>query len=377
MAKGSKRLNPVQLRQGLTIGSNAAETDDDFLFECFIHHPAVDACLRVESPGMILSGRTGAGKTAILRYISSRVEHVSEIDPMQMAMSYVSNSDALKFLHAIGADIDLFFQVLWKHVLCIEFIRLYYDVSNEIKSKNVFSTFSSRFSRDSRKEKSLRYLREWEGKFWITMDENVKEITEKVEVKLNAELGGEINKYKARGQYDKQLSTEKKMELIARARKIINGDQLSELAGVIDILSDQCHEKEMKRYYILIDKLDDRWVDASIRFRLIRALIESLKAFRRIKNLKIVVVLRSDIIERVVQETTDMTFQREKLEDYFVKIKWTKDDLKQLIQKRIHTLFRRQYTKDDVYFDDIFCGNVKAKNTFDYMLERTLMRPSG
>jgi hypothetical protein len=46
-----------------------------------------------------------------------------EIDPSEMAMSYVSNSDAHNFLHAISADLDLLFQASWKHVLCIEFNR--------------------------------------------------------------------------------------------------------------------------------------------------------------------------------------------------------------------------------------------------------------
>src|SRR5260370_35073153 len=58
-----------------------------------------------------------------------------------------------------------------------------------------------------------------------------------------------------------------------------------------------------KQIHILIDKLDEHWVDVSIRFKLIRSLIESLKSFRRISNLKILVALRSDVLERGVQET--------------------------------------------------------------------------
>jgi len=375
MSRAPRRGNNVTLRHGMTIGSNSAETDDEFLFKCFVHYPPVDSCERIESPGMVLAGRTGAGKTAILRYIASRAEHIAEIDPMNMAMNYVSNSDALNFLQAIGADLDLFFQVLWKHVLCIEFIRMCFGVLDEEKSKTVFSRVFERFSRDPRKEKSLKYLRDWEGRFWITMDENIKEITEKVETRLNAEMGGEISKFKARGQYEKQLSSEKKLELVARARKIINGDQLMELAGVIDMLSDQGAHADMRKYYILVDKLDERWVDITIRFRLIRGLIESLKAFRKIRNLKIVVALRADILERVVQETADVTFQREKMEDYFVKIKWTKDELKNLVNKRILELFRRQYTGSDVYFDDLFAYKVGGQHPFDYMIERTLYRP--
>jgi hypothetical protein len=129
------------------------------------------------------------------------------------------------------------------------------------------------------------------------------------------------------------------------------------------------------RYYVLIDKLDENWVDISIRFKLIRALIESLKAFRRLQNLKILVALRSDVLERVVQETRDLTFQREKLDDYFIHIKWTKPLLKQLVEKRIHALFHKRYTQSEIHFEDVFPYNVGNVDPFEYIVERTLMRP--
>jgi hypothetical protein len=208
------------------------------------------------------------------------------------------------------------------------------------------------------------------------MDQNIKDITERYENKLQAELGSDISKFKAGGQYEKRISTEKKSELVARARKIINADQLSELAGVIEMLADQANDDGMGRYYILIDKLDDRWVDVSIRFRLIRSLIEALKSFRRISNLKILVALRSDILERVVQETGDLTFQREKFEDYFIRLKWSKRELKDLVQRRIGLLFRKQYASSaSVTFEDVFPYKVGNTDPFDYIVERTLMRP--
>jgi hypothetical protein len=292
-----------------------------------------------------------------------------------MSLSYVSNSDTLNFVERIGGDLDLLFQALWKHVLCIEFIRLRWSVENEEASRSFAGRLYDLFRQDARKKKSLEYLRDWEGKFWVAMDQNIKEITERYERKLEGELGSEIHKFKARGQYDKQLSLERKSELVARARKIINADQLVELNGVIDILADQSASAEMKKYYILIDKLDERWVDVSIRFRLIRAPVESLKTFRKIHNLKILVAIRSDILERVIQETGDLTFQREKFEDLFVRLKWTKGQLKELVEKRIGHLFRHQYTIDGVSFESIFHHRIGGAEPFDYIAEHTLMRP--
>jgi hypothetical protein len=57
-----KHTNPIRLNDGMTIGSLAAETDDDYLFDCFVHYPPVDIAMKVDSHGSILTGRTGAGK---------------------------------------------------------------------------------------------------------------------------------------------------------------------------------------------------------------------------------------------------------------------------------------------------------------------------
>ena len=288
-------------------------------------------------------------------------------------MSYVSNSDALRFLQTIGADLDLFFQVLWKHVLCIEYIRLRWDVDSSEKSRNIFTKIFDRFAQEDRRKKSIEYIKSWEGKFWITMDQNIKEITEAVENKLHAEIGGEIDKFKAGGQYDKRMSREKKSEIVARTRKIISSEQLSELHGVIDMLASQ--EDDFRTFYLTIDKLDERWVDDGVRFRMIKGLMESLKTFRKIKNLKILVALRADVIERVVQETADISFQREKFEDLMVRLAWSKAELKQLVEKRLNSLFKLQYSGAPIGFSDIFPSQVGAKPSFDWIIERTLMRP--
>lgn len=369
----NKVVNPVVLRRGAGIGTGNAETDDNFLFECFVEYPPVDACRQAGSPAMVIAGRTGSGKTAILRVLESESRHASSIDPFEMSMSYVSNSDALRFLQAIGADLDLFFQVLWKHVLCIEYIRLRWDVDSVEKSQNIFTRLFDRFTREDRKKRSIDYIRAWEGKFWITMDQNIKEITEVVENKLHAEIGGEIQKFKAGGQYDKRISQEKKSEIVARTRRIISSEQLAELHGVIEMLAAQ--DDGQNTFYLTIDKLDERWVDDSVRFRMIKGLMESLRSFRKIKNLKILVALREDVIERVVQETADISFQREKFEDLMVRLRWSKYELKTLIDRRLNLLFKRQYNASQIGFSDIFPAQIGGKSSLDWVLERTLMRP--
>lgn len=68
--------------------------------------------------------------------------------------------------------------------------------------------------------------------------------------------------------------------------------------------------------------------------------------------------------------------QLEKYNDYIVRIRWTTDQLKTLAEKRVGHLFRRQYSSENVFFDDIFKQRVDSrKSVWNYMIERTLMRP--
>lgn len=141
-------------------------------------------------------------------------------------MNYVSNSDALRFLTEIGADLDLLFPVLWKHVICIECIRMRWSVNGESKSFSVFQGMWDRFFGDARKRKSLEYLKMWQDNFWITMDENIREITSSFEENINESFGAEVAKFKAGGQYDKRMSSGQKTEISAMFRKIVNAEQL-------------------------------------------------------------------------------------------------------------------------------------------------------
>ncbi|WP_417519816.1 P-loop ATPase, Sll1717 family [Minwuia sp.] len=294
------------LRQGMTIGHNAAENDESYLEECFVLYPPVEQCSDHDSSAMIVAGRTGSGKTAILQYIESVSQNCFSIDPQEMSMGYISNSDHIKFLNIIDANLDLIFQALWKHVLCIEFIRMKYNIEDSNRSISVFSILESVIGVNKRKKRAIDYLENWRDKFWITVDENVREIVENTNAKIEAEFGSEIRKFRARSSYGRQLSAEKRSELKDRSRKIVNSDQMSELSTVVDMLKEVDSENRQEKYVITIDSLDSDWVDDDIRFELIRALIETLKSMRRITSLKILVALRSDILgHRLISSQAD------------------------------------------------------------------------
>ena len=366
--------NPIIFNTNSRIGKIAAEADEEFLFDCFVDIQALADLKDVTTPKMILLGSTGAGKTALIRKIEKDCNNANIIQLDEMALSYLGNSDVVQFLLSIDVSLDLFFQALWKHVILIEFIRLKFNVDSEQKSKRVFSQILEQFGSDQRKKRGIEYLRKWESKFWISMDENIREITENLEAGVNAKLGAEVAKFNGSAGYSRTLSMEKKTQLQRVARKFASPDLLTDLAKVTDTLAEQ--DSKAQPSYILIDRLDENWIDPSIKYPLIRALIECLKSLRRIPDLKVVVALRSDLLEKVIFETKDAGFQSEKYEDYIVRLKWDSTLLKQLVNKRINFLFKRKYNQQNITFEDVFAENVANKGgNFSAILERSLYRP--
>mmetsp|Transcript_22411 Transcript_22411/g.36071 ORF Transcript_22411/g.36071 Transcript_22411/m.36071 type:complete len:292 (+) Transcript_22411:54-929(+) len=288
--------NPIIFNSSSRIGKISAEADEEFLFDCFVDIPALAELKQIGSPKMLLLGSTGAGKTALIRKIEKDCEKANFIQLDEMALDYLGNSDVIQFLISIDVNLDLFFQALWKHVILIEFIRLKFNVSDENKSKFVFSQIFDAFHTDQRKKRGLDYLQKWESRFWISMDENIREITENLESSVNAELSSEIGKFNSNAGYARTLSAEKKSQLQRVARKFVAPELLNDLAKVVDTLAE--HSTRSEPCFILIDSLDENWIDLSIKYPLIRALIESLKSLRRISDLKTVVALRSDLLEK-------------------------------------------------------------------------------
>jgi hypothetical protein len=361
----------LTLTPGLSLGMNSAEADDEYLAECFVKTPAYNELTNFDSSRMIALGRTGAGKTAILRGIQNNFGKTTEIDPIDISMEYISGSTVLQFLDEIGADLDLLFQVIWKHVLCVEYIRLRYNIKDQSKWQGCLRRLEDAVHHDDRRRAALNYLKQYDGKFWVSADENLKEIVERINDKLAGEIG--LKKYISGG-IGRDLSLEEKRTIISRFKQIVTTDQLTVLSNLISLLADD-EEKHGPKNFILIDKLDEQWVEDRIRFRMIRALIEALRRFRKIRRLKIVVALRTDVLERVLQETATSTFQREKHDDYAVELRWTPVLLMQVVQERLDYLSLRKLGGRRFTFNELFPTKIGSQTLAAYIVERTLHRP--
>jgi hypothetical protein len=151
--------------------------------------------------------------------------------------------------------------------------------------------------------------------------------------------------------------------------------QLKELAVVVRFLNEDVFTDDQKPYYVTIDKLDEEWVDDRLRFRLIRPLIEAVKSFQRVQNVKIVVALRYDLLRRVFSATADAGFQEEKYQPLILRLRWNRSQIERLLDQRVATLVRQQYTARPVRLKDLFPERVGKTLFLDYLMQRTAMRP--
>jgi hypothetical protein len=369
-------LQSIVLRPDATIGNVGAETDDEFLFKCFVDHPALAEIRDMSNSKMFLLGSTGIGKTAMLRMLDKNEDSAQWLDLSEMALNYVANSDAVAFMIGLGVDLSIFFQALWKHVILVEFAKSALKIDRQESRTSLISRlFGGNLRNDSFRRELEDFIDKYHGDFWNTVDQTVIDVTKKLEHDVQAEFGAELSKVQGKASYARNLSEEKRTQFQERAKRFVNSDLLSKLGRVTTAIA-ELTKGSGKRHYLLIDRLDDHWIDYRLKNILVYTLFEACKGLRKIRNLKVVVAMRNDVYEKMNVDFPPSAVQVEKNEDFIVRIRWTKDQLWSLVERRINHLFKQKYTKSDVHFYDIFKETYDNKQkAWPYILERTLSRP--
>lgn len=151
MSKTKPPSNSIIIRPGLNVGQLAAEDDADFLVDAFVRMPVLDEITDLKNPKSILLGRTGSGKTALLRHIENVHSNVYIVAPKEVSLNYISNSNVIRFFTELGVDLDLFYQLLWRHVIAVELIRQRYTINSEAESRSFFQRLTDSIFKDERK----------------------------------------------------------------------------------------------------------------------------------------------------------------------------------------------------------------------------------
>jgi len=259
-------------------------------------------------------------------------------------------------------NLDPIFKLLWRHIFTIEALRLHYQCEqNKEPDKSVRNWLLSLFSQTpdelKQAETAIERLEHWGNQFWQTTDVRVKEITQKLTAELEAEVNatGNIPKFvdaSARAAFIASMSSELKADITQRVQRVISQDHVRDVKKATELLQ-RLLANEMKCCYVVVDKLDENWIEDPVKLRLLKSLMETVSEFIRVPGLKVVIALRRDLVDRVLRSTQDLGFQEEKIAGLYLPLSWPQSDILMLLDSRVRSLVRRRYTKQEVTYQDV------------------------
>lgn len=138
-----------------------------------------------------MQGRTGAGKSAIIKRIETEKgeKNVSLLSLKSISMNFLSNSDIISFLNKKKANLYLIFQIMWEHILISEYIKLKYDEKRKLRIwlDNITQKGKARNA-------VFAYLKYYEDKFFLDSDENIRQTFSSQKIKGKADSSIHIAK---------------------------------------------------------------------------------------------------------------------------------------------------------------------------------------
>jgi len=366
-------MSKYKFRKNAEIGKLEAETDS-FLSECFyesdVYKGIIDFDCSENNPDFtrrIIVGRTGSGKSALLKQIvSSRSVKVHDtIEAENTVFEHINNNVFISDLMAKGIDLRVFYKSLWLHVLLVKVINQFYKRSNS----SFFDTIKS-FGTSKKKsyngELAWQYLDKFKDSFFN--DDIVSEITSK----MQSELSGQI------GATGAKLSAKEKQELAKKIQtttsSYVSKELLRKQKELIKLITEEFANSKQIRVIISIDDLDKSWLStSSIRYDFINALLDAFKELLDINTVKILIAIRTDIIMGIYQSSLR---QDEKDQSLIYVISWNKVEIREILDARINLLVKSQYQAGRVVkFSDIFNFAVNNDKADNYIIDRTMLRP--
>jgi len=368
-----KQKQVIKIKSDIVVGSPDAETDN-LLNDVFIDNGSFDGLINMNNPKCIIIGRTGTGKSALIKRINESEEYVKIIDPERMSLSFLSNSTILAYLRAEGVNLNFFYKLLWKHVFIVEMIKLYLSESESKKIsffQRLWDSVSSGSKSDIVKKKAIDYAKTWSEEFWLKTEYRIKSIESDLEAKIASELGIEFHAVKSGTKISIAAAEKTTIDVKTKAENIISQLQANDLTTLIDMLSEEIFNTTQRRFFIVIDDLDKEWVSRQLVYDLIASMVEVIKEFQnKFKGVKIIISLRENLQMKVFSGTVNRGGQREKFSPLFLDLKWSMQELKKMIDLRI-----QNSSNKELKLDTLFDKRIQIKSALDYILDRTFQRP--
>jgi hypothetical protein len=377
-------MKQYRLKKGVKIGALAAESDS-MLGRVFVDIGNANDLIDPSNPLFLILGRTGSGKTALIRHIEDNCENASRLDPEALSMQYLHSNTMLKTIAEWGVHLDVFFKYLWRHILILELIKLRYG--KEEKASIIAKIKNMLFRQSNTQEQALQYLEEHGNEYWVLADTHVKAFTNELEQKLEKDNklmaafasshgGALINATRMDANSKKDTVSG---EVVQQAQRIVNDYQIAALNSVLESLGGDSFKDTQRKYHVFIDDLDKNWMpDDEFYIELLKGLLYEVRELNaKLGGAKVVVAMRTNIYYRIFKKAKISEPQREKWSDVRYEIRWDDSELEELVEKRIGELFREQYTSVKPTIKDVLPIKKKRneEEPLEYILNRTFMRP--
>lgn len=355
-----------KFRSDDTIGNLDAESDS-FLSDCFYESTAYKTLANfdenTEFTKRIIVGRTGSGKTALLKKIKEdqRIKKTNEIEAESTVFEHIKNNVFIAQLNDEKIDLRVFYKSLWVHVLLTKIIETI-DTDKFLELINNPNKIKKRYDIELAKN----YIESFENGFF---NENiVTEMTERMHNDLKTSLG--ISKTSIGGNFSSDTSEKIQRE----TSKYVSSELLKKQKELVKIIEDEFSNEEQIKIVISIDDLDKSWLSSSeIRYDFINSLLDSFKELINIKSVKILISIRTDIMMGIYNNNLR---QEEKDKTFILPMKWSRKEISEILDKRINYLVKHKYqSKFEVKFSDVFNFIIDDVSVHDYILDRTMLRP--
>lgn len=385
----SKESSANAISAEVSLGRVQAEVDH-LLSTSYFDNGAYRAIQSPIDRRCFIVGRTGSGKSAAFRHLAEQhPAQVVKIKPENLAFNYLTNLTAVQTLSKYNIGLDPFLKVLWKHVLVVEILRHRYGLTSSEQTKSMLARLRDKFRRDTNKLHAIEYVEQFGEKFWCDVDVRVREIADHWDsnFKALATAGTSLAVPTASASAtieatdSEGVSHDDRIELTARYEAFVNEAQIPRLNTMISLL-DEILDTPKHFIYVLIDDLDQRWADPALVLSLIRCLFECVHDLMiDVKNIKILVALRTNIFEKLDYGGDQLGGQEEKYLDMSLTMKWTRADLESMLARRARAASDHYELHPPFLIPESLPSNLhtsksgNVESAIDYIINRTLMRP--
>ena len=373
------RQSEFRFRKTDTIGAASAEEDIEFLKTCFVETDEYEVLKNITDIRQIVLGRTGSGKSALFERLKQEEgDRVISVEPEELALTYVSNSSVIGYFSDLGVNLYPFYKLLWRHVLTVEILKKHFESQANSGDGGLWNRIIDMFPNQSRKDKTAReavqYLRKWGESFWEETEYRVREITNTMEKDLTDHTGINLGTKgvgaEVSSEMNSSLTNEEKIEVVKRGQRVVSEAQVRDLSQVLGLLKSVLTDRQ-KYYYILIDRLDEDWVEEKLRYQLIMALLDSVKEISRVSNVKILIAIRRDLIDRVFKFVRGSGFQEEKYHSRYLPLHWSPTRIMEILDKRVNAMVARRYEKNRaVKHSDLLPHRINKTSIMSFITSR-------